>query len=109
MKEGFLRALRNHPLLNYHGVPSWPPVWTWIGGAENKQPRGEVGTLEEVLVSNLRPCDRCFLFIEHEGSKYIGCLLIDNEAFCSEVANLLKCFYNHPIAEIGRLDLSHTL
>ena len=70
---------------------------------------GEVGNLEEVLVSNINPYDRCFLFIEHEGSKYIGCLLIDNEAFCSEVANLLKCFYNRPIAEIGSLDLSHTL
>jgi hypothetical protein len=101
--------LRNHPLMQYHGVPSWPPVWTWISGTENKQPRGEVGTLEEVRVSNIRPVDRCFLFIDHEGSTYIGCLLIDNEVFCSQVANLVRRYYNHPVAEIGSLDLTYTL
>jgi len=81
----------------------------WIGGAENKRPRGEVGILDEVVLSNIRPLDRCFLYIEHEGSTYLGCLLIDDEAFCSQVANLLRCYYHHPIAEIGRIDLTHTL
>jgi hypothetical protein len=51
----------------------------------------------------------CFLYIEHEASTYLGCLLIDDEVFCSQIANLLKCHYNHPIAEIGSLDLSYTL
>jgi hypothetical protein len=93
--------LRDHPLLSYHGIPSWPPVWTWIGGTESNEPRGEVGILEEVLLSNISPCDRCFLFIAYEGSKYIGCLLIDDGAFCSQVAKLLKSYHNRPIAEIG--------
>jgi hypothetical protein len=101
--------LRNHPLMSYHGIPSWPPVWTWIGGSENRRPQGEVGILEELVLSNIRPLDRCFLYIEHEASTYLGCLLIDDEAFCSEVANLLRCYYNHLIAEIGSLDLSYTL
>jgi hypothetical protein len=101
--------LRNHPLMQYHHIPSWPPVWTWIGGAENKKPRGEVGILDEVVLSNIRPLDRCFLYIEHEGSTYLGCLLIDDEVFCSQVANLLKGYYNHPIAEIGSINLAHTL
>jgi hypothetical protein len=60
--------------------------------------------LEEVILSNLRPLDRCFLYIGHEASTYLGCLLIDDEAFCNQVAKLLKCYYNHPIAEIGSLD-----
>jgi hypothetical protein len=101
--------LRDHPLMSYHSVPSWPPVWTWISGAENKSPPGEVGIFEEVLLSNIRPCDRCFLFIAHEGSTYLGCLLIDDEAFCSQVVNLLRCYYNHPIAEVGSLDVTFTL
>jgi hypothetical protein len=76
---------------------------------EDEKPRGEVGILEEVTLSNIRLLDRCFLYIEHEASTYLGCLLIDDEAFCSQVANLLRCYYNHPIAEIGSLDLSRTL
>ena len=101
--------LRDHPLMQYHGVLSWPPVWTWIGGAENKNPRGEVGILDEVVLSNIRPLDRCFLYVEHQGSMYLGCLLIDDEPCCNQVANLLRCYYKHPIAEIGSIDLSHTL
>lgn len=94
--------------MSYHGISSWPPVWTWIGGSENRRPPGEVGILEEVVLPNIRPLDRCFLYIKHQGSTYLGCLLIDDEVFCSQIANLLKCYYNHPIAEIGSLDLSHT-
>jgi hypothetical protein len=71
--------------------------------------KGEVEVLEEVVLSNIRPLDRCFLYIEQQGSTYLGCLLIDDEIFCSQIANLLKCYYNHLIAEIGSLDLSHTL
>ena len=101
--------LRDHPLMQYHRIPSWPPVWMWIGGVENKNPRGEVGILDEVVLSNLRPLDRCYLYIEHRGSTYLGCLLIDDESFCSEIARLLRCYCNHPIAEIGSIDLTHTL
>jgi hypothetical protein len=95
--------------MQYYGVPSWPPVWMWIDGAENKTPRGEVGILDEVVLSNIRPLDRCFLYMKHEDSTYLGCLLIDDEAFCNQVANLMKCYYNHSIAEIGSVDLAHTL
>jgi hypothetical protein len=100
--------LRNHPLMQYHGVRNWPPMWTWIGGAENKNPRGEVGILDEVVLSNIRPLDRCYLYINQESATYLGCLLIDDELFCSQVANLLTCYCNHPIAEIGSLDVAPT-
>jgi hypothetical protein len=40
--------LRNHPLMRYRGIASWPPVWTWIGGGEKKRPRGEIGILRSV-------------------------------------------------------------
>ena len=103
-------ALRNHPLLNYRGVHSWPPVWTFTGGLENKQPRrDEIGILREITISNIQPADRCFLHIEHKGSTYVGCLLIDNHAFCSQIVTLLQGYLNRPIAEIGSLDLSHML
>jgi hypothetical protein len=62
--------LRNHPLISRHGVPNWPPAWTWIDGEENKQPNGEIGILKAVLLSRIQPADRCFLLISHQGSDY---------------------------------------
>jgi hypothetical protein len=101
--------LRDHPLMSRYGVPSWPPVWTWVDGPENKFPKGEVGTLKWVGLSGIQPTDRCYLYIEHQGATYLGCLLFDDHAFCRYVANLLESYCNRPIAEIGSLDLSHTL
>jgi hypothetical protein len=94
--------LRNHPLLNYQGVPSWPPVWTFTGGLENGRPRrGEIGILREVTISSVEPADRCFLHIEHEGSTYVGCLLIEDQVFCDQIVTMLQGHLNRPIAEIG--------
>ena len=45
--------LREHPLFSYHGMHSWPPVWTWMGGGDDKRPRGEVGILRRVEKSNV--------------------------------------------------------
>jgi hypothetical protein len=101
--------LRNHPLMTYKSLYSWPPVWIWTDGGENKHPRGEVGILREVTLSNINPADRCFLYIDHEGSTYVGCLLISDHAFCAQIVKLLQGFCNRSIAEIGGLDLSCTL
>jgi hypothetical protein len=45
--------LRDHPLMSYHGVPNWPPTWTWMRGREDNYPRGEVGILKAALPSKL--------------------------------------------------------
>jgi len=50
-----------------------------------------------------------FLYIEHEGSRYIGCLLIDDRAFCHQIVKLLQAQCNHSIAEIGNIDVSYPL
>ena len=101
--------LRKHPLMRYRGVPSWPPAWTWMNGSDKKRPSGEIGILRKVELSNIQPADRCFLYIDHEGSSCIGCLLIDDRVFCSQIVKLLQDCCNRPIAEIGSLDLSYTL
>ena len=101
--------LRDHPLLRYRGVPSWPPTWTWVGGSDNQKPRGEIGILKAVEKSNIQPADRCFLYIEHEGAAYIGCLLCTENGFCAQIVKLLKKCCNRSIADIGSLDLSFTL
>jgi len=61
------------------------------------------------MQSNVQPAERCFLYIDHEGSMHVGCLLFDDETFCSQIVRLLHLHCNRPTAEIGSLDLSHTL
>jgi len=101
--------LRDHPLMRYRGVPSWPPAWIWTGGREHKYPKGEIGVLRRVAQSDIQPSNRCFLFIDHEESTYIGDLTVDDHAFCAQIVRFLQehC-YNRPIAEIGGLELPHT-
>ena len=98
---------RDHPLMTYRGIRSWPPVWTWVDGPENKHPSEEVGILQEVLPSDVEPADRCFLYIEHEGLTYVGCLMIEDHDFCRHTLRTLQGCCNHPIAEIGALDLTY--
>src|SRR6266511_2326161 len=99
---------RNRQADSYKGVPSWPPRWIWLDGPEDKHPKGEVGVLRAVLLSKDR-VNRCFLLIFHEESSYMGCLLFDDEIFCGQITKLLEAHCNRHIAEIGCIDLSHTL
>ena len=101
--------LRDHPLISYRGIPSWPPAWTWIDGGEDKHPTGEIGILRTTLLSKIQPANRCFLLISYEGSSYIGCLMFEDTGFCRHTAEVLRSRCNHPIAEIGSIDLAYTL
>jgi hypothetical protein len=101
--------LPEHPLMSYHRVPNWPPTWMWIDGEEDKRPRGEIGTLKAVTLSKLKPANCCYLYIDHEGPSYVGSLLFDDSAFCSQIVKLLQSYRNRPVAEIGKIDLAHTL
>src|SRR5215831_13436555 len=75
----------------------------------NNHPRGEVGILKRVEKSNVLPADRCFLYIDYEGSYYIGCLLCSDHAFCSQIVRIMEANLNKTIVEIGRLDISRLL
>ena len=82
---------------------------TWTSGGNNNHPRGKVGILKRVEKSNVLPADRCFLHIDYEGSYYIGCLLCSDHAFCSQIVRILQANLNRAIAQIGSIDLTHTL
>ena len=58
--------LRDHPLMQYHGVRNWPPAWTWTGGPEKRhpEPRGEIGIVRQVEPSKISPPKGCFVYIE---------------------------------------------
>jgi hypothetical protein len=80
-----------------------------LDGLENKHPKGEVAILKAIALSNVQPANSCFLQIDHEGSTYMGCLLFDDEIICGQITKILQGYLKRPIAEIGSLDLSHTL
>jgi hypothetical protein len=101
--------LRSHPLMSYNGLPNWPPAWTWIGGAEDKHPKGEVGVLLDVRVSTIKQPARCFLTIEHDHAQYVGCLLFDDRSFCYQIGTLLQHQFGSTLEFIGSLNLSKPL
>jgi hypothetical protein len=101
-----IMKLRDHPQMSYRGLPNWPPAWIWIGGEENTHPKGEVGTLQDVMLSTLQPSNRCYLIIEYEHAVYMGCLLFDDPSFGAKVFTLLRSHCGHPVQHIGALDFA---
>ena len=102
--------LRDHPLMSYRGVNNWPPAWTWRGGLKegpDTLPRGEIGTLKEVFLSRVEPHVRIYLISEHRDAEYMGCLFFMDATFCGQVFDLLSAHRGAPIADIGKLDVSH--
>ena len=96
--------LRDHPLMMYKGVRSWPPVWVWKGGnVTTKNPKGEVGTLLDVVRSHFLPQFTCFLIMEHRGKQYVGLLSLDDRAFCNQIVEIVKAHRNYSMAENWRL------
>ncbi len=69
---------------------------------------GEVGILKEVSKYSLLSSDGMTLVMEHNGSAYMGVLLFDDFAFFRKIFDLLKTLRDHPIAEIGSLDIDAT-
>jgi hypothetical protein len=70
---------------------------------------GEIGILGGIRVSDVPLIHRFFLYMHHEESSYLGCLLIEDHAFRSQILKLLQDYCNRPFAEIGSIDLAHTL
>ena len=67
-----IMLLRDHPLLTYQSIRSWPPAWLYCRGFDNTHPRGEVGILKNVFVSSVHPPTRCYLIMEHAGGEYMA-------------------------------------
>ena len=101
--------LRDHPLMTRKsGHPNWPPVWTPMNRDRDDKPLGEVGSLEDVMMSH-RINDKVFMFMQHEGLRYMGFMSFDDPPFCAEIYRLLKSNVGLSIKEIGDLDLSYML
>ncbi len=90
------------------GVSSWPPFWTTTRLDRNDKPTGEIGFLERAVMHALLD-NKIFLFIEHDGSRYMGSMHFDDTQFCCQIYAILQSNVGLSIKEIGDLDLSHTL
>ena len=100
--------LRDNPLMKYHGLPNWPPVWTRTKRDSVKTVRGEVGVLNYVH-ANFRISGKCYLVMDYEGETYVGTLIFESHAFCKQVCELLNHHLKWSIQAIGDLDSSHML
>jgi hypothetical protein len=106
--------LRDCPLISHRGTRNWPPTWNKTGGGSLAGPyetlRGEIGTLEKVLLSKIEPYNTCYLWIEFRHMTYVGTLVFDDATFCRQLCELLQ---NHhlgkSIKEIGDLDVGRFL
>jgi hypothetical protein len=99
--------LRDHPLMTGKSVfPTWPPKWTATDRDRDDKPVGEVGILEDVLMSNLVD-DKVFISMQCEGLRYMGFMSFGDPPFCRQIYTLLKSNVGRSIKEIG--DLSFTL
>jgi hypothetical protein len=93
-------SLRDHPMLTYQGIRSWPPPWVQTGGKKNAIAEGEVGILQDVKTHDALSSN-CFLFIEHNGATFIGRLLCESVAVCQEIVQVLKRHRGEPLRLIG--------
>ena len=79
----------------------------YCGGFDNTHPQGEVGILKNVFISSVKPSNRCFLIMEHADAEYMGDLLVRDEAFCTQIYEMLLGHCGKTIQEIGNIHLSN--
>jgi hypothetical protein len=101
--------LRDHPLMTRKsGVKTWPPLWINTSKDPRDRPRGEIGILTRVL-RNESIENTLFVWVDYEGSTYVGAMNFDDTAFCHELRRVLELSLGLSMQEIGELDFSYTL
>jgi hypothetical protein len=95
-------------MIRKNGFRAWPPRWTTTSHLKDDKPIGEIGFLEDVMVSKLVD-NKVFMFMQCEGLRYMGFMCFDDLAFCSQIHALLKANIGLSIKEIGDLNVSHLL
>ena len=96
--------LRDHPSMSRRGVRNWPPEWKATRRSKDKLPKGEVGILKEVFMTDNSDCE-LLMTIEFEGQRYFGGLEFEDPWFCSQVYNLLQHHFGRTIEDVGDLEL----
>ena len=93
--------------MSYGGIHNWPPIWTSTVTGVRSFGR-ELGVLKSARLLEHSPA-KCYLIVEHEKLTYMGCLMFDDMTFCKQIYELLQFHIGRSIADIGNIELSHTL
>ena len=83
---------------------NWPPIWTHRQDPTDK-PQGEIGNLQEVMMTPEAAENILFIAIDYQGRRYMGAMLLDSSALCRQIYLLLQSHIGLSIEEIGALDL----
>lgn len=105
-------VLRDHPLMNYRGIPNWPPRWLPRKDHGGAQIVGEYGVLQEVVAVGQTPSRQpaqLYLFMKYNGKEYVSAVLFTDGTFCYQLCELMKQYYGRTIDEIAGLDVSGLL
>jgi hypothetical protein len=65
---------------------------------------GEIGVLKEVRCHEDRP-GKLYLTVDHHGTAYVGCLLLDDQSFCKHAFEHLRHCYGLTMDAISRSEL----
>ena len=92
--------LRTHKGTFYN----WPPIWTNTREDPTDKPHGEIGNLQDVLMTE-DDDNILFIAIEYQGRRYMGAMGFESPALCLQIAFLLQSHTGLSIKEIGDLEL----
>jgi hypothetical protein len=95
-------------MIRKSGYSCWPPKWTATREDRDDRPIGEVGVLEDVVMSDLID-NKIFLFMQLQSYRYMGFLAFDDPVFCSQIYTLVKANIGLSIKDIGDLYVGHLL
>src|SRR5262245_28863474 len=100
---------RDHPLMSGYGIQSWATILILSKGPESSLLTVEIGILTLILLTNIPSTPRCFLYMYHEESSYLGCIFVADVTFFCQIVKIFEDCLNRPISEIGNIDLTYTL
>jgi len=83
---------------------NWPPIWTNTREDPTDKPQGEIGNLQDVLMSE-DDYDVLFIAIEYQDRRYMGAMGFEDPALCWRIYILLQSYFGLSIKEIGDIDL----
>lgn len=84
---------------------AWPPVWVCLDAERPQHMYGELGILKEV--KRYETANSLFLVMEHDALPYMGCVLIDDQAFRKQMSDFLESCVGMTIPDIGDLNVNY--
>lgn|SRR6266850_887972 len=91
--------LRDYVRMHKEMFSNWPPILTNTRHDPTDKPQGEIGNLQQVLMS--KDDDVLFIAIQYQGRRYMGAMGFDSKAVYSEIHDLLQSHIGFSIKDIG--------